>query len=56
MAILRRIPSFGVLGKNGPNFDGWLDRVREGYVRDALQAALAGESIQVYESEAAGFL
>lgn len=38
------------------NFDLWLDRVRAGDVRDALQVALAGESIPVYDSYAAGFL
>ena len=38
------------------NFDLWIDRVRMGDVRDALQAILSGESVQVYDTYAAGFL
>jgi len=38
------------------NFDLWMDRVRTGDVRDALQAILSGESVQVFETVAAGFL
>ena len=38
------------------NFDLWLNRVRTGDVRDALKAALAGESVKIYDSYAAGFL
>lgn len=45
-----------LLQEASQNFDMWLDRVREGDVRDALKTALAGESIQFYESYAGGFL
>lgn len=38
------------------SFDMWLDRVRTGDVRDALQAAMKGESVKVYDAYAAGFL
>mmetsp|Transcript_7963 Transcript_7963/g.16738 ORF Transcript_7963/g.16738 Transcript_7963/m.16738 type:complete len:152 (+) Transcript_7963:553-1008(+) len=37
-------------------FDQWLDRVRYGDVRDALQAAMKGQTTKVYDSWAAGFL
>ena len=37
-------------------FDQWLDRIRYGDVRDALQAALKGETTKVYDGWAAGFL
>ena len=38
------------------NFDLWLDRVRTGDVRDAIKVILTGETIQVYDTYAAGFL
>jgi hypothetical protein len=37
-------------------FDQWLDRVRYGDVREALERALAGQTAKVYDSWAAGFL
>lgn len=38
------------------NFDLWLDRIRTGDVRDALQAAMEGKSVKVYDTYASGFL
>ena len=46
----------GLLKEAAQSFDLWLDRVRYGDVRDAIEAALKGERIQVYDSFAAGFL
>ena len=37
-------------------FDQWLDRVRYGDVREALELALQGKTAKVYDSWAAGFL
>ncbi|CAB9531191.1 expressed unknown protein [Seminavis robusta] len=37
-------------------FDQWLDRIRYGDVRDALEAALSGKTTRVYDSWASGFL
>ena len=37
-------------------FDQWLDRVRYGDVREALELALQGKTARVYDSWAAGFL
>jgi hypothetical protein len=37
-------------------FDQWLDRIRYGDVRDALEAALTGQTTHVYDSWAAGFI
>lgn len=38
------------------SFDLWLDRVNEQNLQDAIQAAMKGETIQIYESYTAGFL
>ena len=38
------------------NFDLWLDRIQTSDVREALQAAREGQSVQVYASYVAGFL
>ena len=45
-----------LLKEAAQSFDLWLDRVRYGDVRDAIEAALKGEKVQIYDSFAAGFL
>ena len=45
-----------LLQEAGQYFDLWLDRIRPGDVRDAVQMALAGTAIPVYDTYAAGFL
>jgi len=46
-----------LLQEAGRNFDLWIDRVRTGDVRDALESILTGKSVvKVYDSYAAGFL
>ena len=45
-----------LLQEAGQYFDLWLDRIRPGDVRDALQMAMAGKAFPIYDTYAAGFL